>query len=488
MSRMSKPISSPDLPQPAFAVPDKAWFELAVWASRMGTFDWDLVTDTLYVSEQNAQMFGSTRGLSALDRPDQVYQLIHPDDLEKVRAAVDEGVRVGRPYKIEHRIIRPRDGRVAWVMTAGTPLADASGKIVRIIGISQDSTELKAAETQRETLVAELDHRVKNVLASVQSLALQSARKAPSIDTFLKTFSGRLKAMATAHTLLTATRWRGAAIPQIINAELGGLAPGQTRWEGPEMLLTPRATNALALALHELATNAVKFGALSTDLGMVYVDWRQNDEGGFSLVWTESGGPLVTTPPREGFGATLLNKVTGRELGGEVKIDFLATGVRATLTSDASALAAPGVDELIAAPAPEPTVAGASRGDDTPRHAAKVDGMRILIVEDSLLLSLELESGLVEAGAVVVGQATDVAEGLVMAALPMDAAVLDANLNGESVAPVARALEARGIPFIFATGYGDNISAPQGFSAPFIRKPYDVTQVAAALAEVTGRA
>ena len=133
-------------------------------------------------------------------------------------------------------------------------------------------------------------------------------------------------------------------------------------------------------------------------------------------------------------------------------------------------------------------MAGASRGDDAFRHAAKVQGMRILIVEDSLLLSLALESGLVEAGAVVVGQATDVAEGLVMAAMPMDAAVLDANLNGESVAPVARALEARGIPFIFATGYGDNNASPKGFSAPFIRKPYNVTQVAAALAKVTGRA
>jgi CheY-like chemotaxis protein len=303
----------------------------------------------------------------------------------------------------------------------------------------------------------------------------------------MKTFAGRLKAMATAHTLLTATRWRGAAIQHVVSAELGGLAPGQTRLEGPEILLTPRATNALALALHELATNAVKYGALSNDAGLVHVHWRLTDNGGFCLVWTESGGPLVTAPSHQGFGATLLEKVTGRELGGEVEVDFLATGVRATLSSDASALSTPNAEPK-AAPAPEPVVAGASRGDDGPRRAAKVEGLRILIVEDSLLLSLELESGLTEAGAVIVGQAAGVAEGLVMSALPMDAAVLDANLNGESVAPVARALEARGIPFIFATGYGDNTSAPQGFSAPFIRKPYDVTQVAAALAGVTGRA
>jgi PAS domain S-box-containing protein len=481
-------VPSADPAKPAFAVPDQAWFELAVWASRMGTFDWDLVTDTLYVSEQNSRMFGGARGLVALDGPDRVFRSVHPDDIERVRAAVAEAVSSGQPYKVEHRILRPDDGRVVWVMTAGTPIADQAGTVVRIIGVTQDITEVKAAETQRETLVAELDHRVKNVLASVQSLALQSARKAPSIDTFLKTFSGRLKAMASAHTLLTATRWRGAAIAHIVNAELGGLAPGHTRWEGPDILLTARATNALTLALHELATNAVKFGALSTDQGRVDVHWALNDDGGFRLDWTEGGGPLVTTPSRVGFGATLLDKVTGRELGGEVKVDFLATGVRACLTSDASALSESAA-EMAAEPATqEPGLAGASQGDDTVRRAATIQGLRILIVEDSLLLSLELESGLVEAGAVVVGQAADVAEGLVMSALTMDAAVLDANLNGESVAPVARALAARGIPFIFATGYGDNTAAPQGFSAPFIRKPYDVTQVAAALAEVTGRA
>ncbi len=481
-------LPSTGAPTAPFAVPDQAWFELAVWASRMGAFDWDLTTDTLYVSEQNARMFGGTRGLIAVDGRDQGFGAVHPDDMERVRAAVAEAVRTGQPYKVEHRILRPNDGKTVWVMTAGTPLADASGKITRIIGVTQDISEVKAAEAQRETLVAELDHRVKNVLASVQSLALQSARKSPSIDAFLKTFSGRLKAMASAHTLLTATRWRGAAVAHIVNAELGGLAPGQTRWEGPDILLTPRATNALALALHELATNAVKFGALSNDQGRVNVRWQMNDDGGFRLDWTESGGPLVTAPSRDGFGATLLNKVTGRELGGEVVVDFLATGVRACLTSDATALSQLVAEPQTAPAALEPTVAGASKGDDAARRAAKVQGLRILIVEDSLLLSLELESGLVEAGAVVVGQAADVAEGLVMSELPMDAAVLDANLNGESIAPVARALKARGIPFIFATGYGDNTAAPQGFSAPFIRKPYDVTQVAAALAEVTGRA
>jgi CheY-like chemotaxis protein len=261
------------------------------------------------------------------------------------------------------------------------------------------------------------------------------------------------------------------------------------------VFLTPRATNALALALHELATNAVKFGALSTDDGQVDVRWRLNPDGGLTLEWAESGGPLPGSPNHEGFGATLLNKVTGRELGGEARLEFLATGVRAVLTAAPSSLLPPPESEngaeaetQPAAPAQETTV-GASVGDETSAHAAKVGGLRVLIVEDALLLSLELCEGLTEAGVEVVGQAADVGEAMgMLVATDLDAAVLDANLNGQSVAPVAAALAARGTPFIFATGYGDNQQAPQGFSAPFIRKPYDVTQVAAALAEVTGRA
>lgn len=169
--------------------------------------------------------------------------------------------------------------------------------------------------------------------------------------------------------------------------------------------------------------------------------------------------------------------------------------MRATLRGDKSVIV-PNVDATPAepdgrpAPPPPPAakVAGASAGDGARALAAKIKGLRIMIVEDALLLSLELEAGLIEAGAKVVAMAAEVEEALSMLDLPLDAAVLDANLNGQSVAPVAEALRARGVPFIFATGYGDNQSAPQGFDAPTIRKPYDVTQVAAALAEVTGRA
>jgi PAS domain S-box-containing protein len=468
---------------------DREKLELALSATQMGAFEWDLVADTVTISEQAGRIFGSDAGTYDAHGGEAVFSVLPKDERSAIRDMVMASIKAGKPYELEHRAVHECSGREFWAFSAGSPLRGANGQVERVIGVCQDISERKAAEAQRETLVAELDHRVKNVLASVQSLALQSARKASSLDSFLKTFAGRLKSMASAHTLLTATRWRGAPLSFIAAAELGGLAPGQTHWEGPDLVLTPRATNAMALAFHELATNAVKFGALSNDRGRVDVHWRLTADGGFELTWRETGGPPVTPPTRQGFGTTLLNKVTCREINGETVMEYPVTGVRVVLSGDATVI----VPNQPDAPAPKratttatQTVAGASAGDMTRTMAAKIRGLKILIVEDSLLLSLELESGLTEAGAKVVGQAAEVDEALAMIEMDFDAAVLDCNLNGKSVVPVAEAMAAVGKPFIFATGYGDQ-TAPQGFSAPAIRKPYDVTQVAAALAEATGR-
>jgi two-component sensor histidine kinase len=307
------------------------------------------------------------------------------------------------------------------------------------------------------------------------------------MEAFLRTFAGRLEAMAAAHALLTATRWRGAEIGHIAAAELGGLAPGQAHWEGPEIILNPRATNALTLALHELATNAVKFGALSIDSGKVEVAWRTRPEGGFVLTWSEREGPIVKPPTRRGFGSTLLERVTGRELGDAARLEFSPGGVQATLLADSSALAEPGPVAPRRAPEKRPPAepgAGESLG-----IAGRPDirGVEVLIVEDSVLLALELEAGLIEAGASVVGAAADLEEAERMLDLAFDIAVLDANLNGQAVTPVARALAARGTPFIFATGYAETCKAPEEFDAPVVSKPYNVHQIASALAHALGR-
>ena len=463
---------------------DQRRVELALDAAGLGEFEWDILQDRVFVSDRMKSLTGVTANSSKGEGGDVSFRFVHPDDVGQLREAVDKGLRTEGRYSAEYRIIRPDDSRLRWMQGSGVVVTDKAGTPNRVIGVVRDITERKTEEEHRETLLAELDHRVKNVLAAVQSLATQSARRTTSTEGFLSAFAGRLKAMASAHELLTATRWRGASLAHIAAAELGGMAPGQARWEGPDLILTPRAANAISLALHELATNAVKYGALSVETGRVEVIWESSPDGGFSLRWEESGGPTVKPPERRGFGSTLLDRVTGRELGGEGRVDYHPNGVTALLKADPRAIADPVKEAPVIDSDPPPGV-GASQGRAETAHGG-VEGLRLLVVEDAVLLAMELEAGLVEAGAVVVGSAAELSEAMAMLSLEIDAAVLDANLNGESVAPLAAALHARGTPFVFATGYGER-GAPEGFDAPVVRKPYNVHQIVRALAEAVGR-
>ncbi|HEX4712270.1 HWE histidine kinase domain-containing protein [Phenylobacterium sp.] len=452
--------------------------ELALQVAGLGEFEWDMARGVLTVSERMAAITGFPAGPMPAPDTRSLEPFIHPDDLEAFRIRKKQQSAAGGHYEFEFRHIRPDDGRTVWVRVAGVLARGADKRPKRLTGIVEDITPHKLEEDQRQTLMAELDHRVKNVLATVQSLAIQTARRTTSLDGFLQNFGGRLKAMGAANELLTAARWRGAAIDHLAAAELGALAPGQTAWDGPELFLTPRAANALALGLHELAANAVKFGALSVDTGRVNLRWTRCRDGGFELTWTESGGPTVTLPHRRGFGSTLLEQVTGRELNGETHVDYRPAGVQATLRAGAAAMA-PRPETV-----PEAPVARIAETVATSSGPTNLRGARVLIVEDAVLLAMELEIGLSDAGARVIGPAYELEEAMVLLDQPLDAAVLDANLNGHSVTPVAQALAARNVPFVFATGYGEAAGAPGGFDAPVIRKPYDVTQVAAAVAEL----
>jgi len=468
---MVKPIADPSL--------DHERLELALQSARLGDYEWDMVKDVVRISERMSEITGLPAGEWPAEKGEFLYRGVHPEDRDKTQEYMEASMRAEGRFEVEYRRIRQDDGRVVWTRTSGLLVVDKAGRPLRAVGVVQDVGDRRAEEDRRRALMAELDHRVKNVLAAVQALAVQTAKRTTSLDSFLSTFSGRLKAMASANELLTAARWRGAAIAHLAAAELGGIAPGQTRWEGPELFLTPRAANALSLALHELATNAVKYGALSVETGRVEVRWTRIADGGFELFWTETGGPPVAQPTHKGFGATLLSQVTGRELNGEAEVEYRRAGVRVRLRAGPAAVVSR-PETVPEAPAPRKIEAA-----PTARGPADLRGKRVLIVEDAVLLALELETGLSEAGAQVVGPAYELEEAMNLLSSPIDAAVLDANLNGLSVIPVAEALAARGVPFVFATGYGDS-GAPIGFDAPIIRKPYDVTQVAAAVAGVLG--
>ena len=452
--------------------------ELALQAAGLGEFQWDIDRNALLISERMSTITGLPAGEMAGQLGELMEVHTHPDDVEAFRAYRTKTLQSGDAFDTRFRMIRPTDKVTIWLRLAGVVTRDAAGAARRVTGIVEDVSRHHLEEDTRQQLMAELDHRVKNVLATVQALAQQIAKRTTSLESFMTTFGGRLKAMASANELLTAARWRGAAIDHLAAAELGALAPGQTSWEGPELFLTPRAANALSLALHELATNAVKFGALGAETGHVKLTWKTLPTGGFEIIWTESGGPTVSPPGRGGFGTTLLAQVTGRELNGETQVEYRPAGVRVRLRAGPQAVAErPDV-------MPEAPVARVTETVATSRGPASLKGARVLIVEDAVLLALELETGLSEAGAQVVGPAYELEEALALLDQPIDAAVLDANLNGRSVTPVAELLAQRGVPFVFATGYGETGGAPGGFDAPVIRKPYDVTQVAAAVAEL----
>ena len=460
---------------------DRERLEGALQAAGLGQFEWDTVRDVLIVSPSLAELTGWPVGESPAGGGRAWDALLHPDDLKALDRVRDHDLPKDGRFTFEFRHCRASDGRLHWYRASGTRQMDTDGRTVAVVGLISDITTRKLEEEQRHSLMIELDHRVKNVLATVQVLAFQTAKRTTSLDSFLQNFSGRLKALGSANELLTAARWRGAAVDHVAAAELGAVAPNQTSWEGPELFLTPRAANALALALHELATNAVKFGALSVETGRVALRWSRLRDGGFELIWTESGGPTVTAPVRRGFGATLLDQVTGRELHGSTVVEYHASGVRAHLTAGAAAVA-PRPESV-----PEVPVARVVETISAARPPHSLKGSRVLIVEDAVLLAMELETGLSEAGADIVGPAYELEEAMALLDRPIDAAVLDANLNGRSVSPVAEALAKRHVPFVFATGYGEAGGAPGGFDAPVIRKPYDVTQVAAAVADLLNR-
>jgi PAS domain S-box-containing protein len=264
--------------------------------------------------------------------------LIHPEDREAALRSIAR-VRGGERATHEFRVVRPTDGQVRWVRDTHFPLLDEAGRVRRIGGAGQDVTgEREAAERQRR-LARELDHRVKNVLAVVQAIASQTVRASGSLEGFAEAFEGRLGALARAHGLLTSTGWAGADLrglaEQTLEPYLDGAA--EVAVGGPSLALPPRRAVAVAMVLHELATNAAKHGALSVPGGRVAVGWEVGEgEGGarrVRLAWEEAGGPAVgAAPGRKGFGTALIEQSLRYDLEGTGGLRFEPDGLRCELS------------------------------------------------------------------------------------------------------------------------------------------------------------
>jgi two-component system, chemotaxis family, CheB/CheR fusion protein len=229
--------------------------------------------------------------------------------------------------------VTTRDGRVLQTSWANIRLSDDTH-----VGIGIDISERKQAEEQRELLLAELSHRVKNVLALLQALASQTGRNSGSIEEFRTVFEGRLRALARAHGLLFEGQWQGADLQVLVEQTLDahrGDRPEAIEVGGPPVTLSPKQGLALGLALHELATNAAKYGALSAGAGRIRVVWNVQNRGRnryVRLKWEERGGPKVRPPTRRGFGTTLIKRTFEYELGGAAELLFAARGLRCRAT------------------------------------------------------------------------------------------------------------------------------------------------------------
>jgi len=333
------------------------------------------------------------------------------------------------------------------------------GKLATVI--LRDITERKANEDSRQLLAREVDHRAKNALAVVQ--ALVSLTRADTKEAFIIAVRGRVSALSRAHSLLAQNRWEGADLAAVISDETRAYQEvNQLQLEGPIVILGHHAVQPISLLIHELATNAVKYGALSSSGGQVDVSWRVLPDHELELRWVEYGGPPVMKPDSKGFGSVLMTEVVTRQLSGKIDITWPTTGMYMVATLPSSVY--------------RPDIAGGTVPDNgDPRK----DGSkrRLLVVEDEALIAMELCMELESRGWEIVGPAASAEEAMRLidgSSLP-DVAVLDVNLGGQMVYPFADWLRSRDVPFLFCTGY-EQLDDHKRFSNwPTIRKPVNMT-------------
>jgi two-component sensor histidine kinase/integral membrane sensor domain MASE1 len=446
---------------------------LAQEAASIGVWEMRLESRKLYWAPELYRLWSRDPALGPPNR-DEFLRMIHPDDVAASIAAVD-GVKPGDVYNGEFRVRGP-DGGWRWLASRARLLPDGHSGY-RWLGINIDISDRKATEERQALLTAELDHRVKNILATIQALIVRTAPTKTSVEDLATTLQGRVQAMSRAHSMLAGNRWESASLARLLRDELSPYGADRAAFDGPDVQLVPRAALSISLALHELATNAAKYGALSNPAGRVEVRWRMAD-GALALDWTETGGPALAGPPtRRGFGSAMTERVIRHEFGGMLEVDYPATGIvaRIRLPAEKVIRAVRAGGETTAAPAAPP-----------PRAQARLDGVRVLAVEDTPLIAVAVEAALTEAGAVVTGPFANAEAALAaLAEGAPDVAVLDINLQGGTAIPVAEALAARGIPFLFATGYGDDSQLPPELrDRPRLLKPFDDRQLVGALSDL----
>ena len=404
---------------------------------------------------------------------------IIPSDLHHQEAEILAKIQRGEHIEHYETVRVAKDGRRLEISLSVSPVRDRLGNIVGASKVARDITPRREAERLQHLLIQELNHRVKNMLATVQAIASQSLRYAKSPAEFASSFMERVQALSRVHNLLTTPSMMGAEIDEIVRLQvlLALEADLRVSTSGPPLLLQPKAATHLALILHELGTNARKYGALSDPRGHVAISWDIELGGGNSralrLIWREGDGPPVEPPSARGFGTTLIEQ-TLRSRGGTVAFNYAPDGLVCEIVL-------PLVTEISVAFGDPPAAAEKQAAVRPALHAGgdkPLAGKRVLIVEDEAMVAMEIETTLLEAGCTVLGPVATVEQArMLIAGAGFDAALLDGNLGGRHVDELADLLVSVGVPFAFVTGYGRE-SLPSSYRDwPMLAKPFGPAQL-----------
>ena len=347
--------------------------------------------------------------------------------------------------------------------------------VLRLTGFAEQERE-RAAQRQ-DLLIAELNHRVRNILGLIRGLISQSKGGATDVESFAATIGGRVQALARAHDQITESNWGPRSLAGLISTEAAAYLDGdasRVQIEGPPVLLRPEAFATMALVIHEMVTNAAKYGALRDRSGRVAVEWTV-DNGALVIDWREMGGPPVQAPTRRGFGTTIIERSVPHDLHGEATLDYALGGVRARFVVPSKFISYDGA------------VAQLALSASTPPDGFRLTGS-VLLVEDSMIIAMDAEEMLFSLGAEKVLTANDVQEAMrLLDAETPTFAFLDVNLGFEMSYPIADRLRLAGVPYVFATGYGDEIELPPAHQdCPMVKKPYTAQTIASGAAMVKG--
>ena len=433
---------------------------VALAAGQMGSWDWDIENGECLWDAGQHRIFGVEPGKFELTFPN-IRPLIHPEDLQRIEGLIAEGIADKPTFQTEARIIRP-NGELRWCICAAAMTRSEEGRVIRVSGVTVDITDRKEAEERQTLLAREVDHRARNALAVVQSIVRLTRAKTTQL--YASTVEGRIRALAQAHNLISQSRWQGADLGSLVEEELNPYRStdgDKIVAQGPAVSLRPVMAQTLALALHELATNAAKYGALSTAAGRVRLIWELQPDN-LVLNWTETGGPQTKAPSSQGFGTQIINASIRSQLGGQVSFDWSPAGLTCTLSvpyrAAETAPARPAHKDN-GGTAPSPSIAGSKR---------------VLLVEDEVLIGLMMRDLLTDAGFSVDGPYGSIARAISAAEdIRFDGAVLDINLGAELIYPVADVLASQGVPFVFVTGYDENSVDSRFSTVPILQKPLD---------------